>query len=317
MNTPPKRNVEVEKFLDHLRNERRLSNHTVAAYARDLDRLDAWRTQRDIRGWHKIKAPDARGFAATLHGAAMAGKSIARALSAARTFFAWLRRENKLATDPFAGVSAPRSGRKLPETLTAEQTTRLVEIEGDDFLSVRDRAILELMYSSGLRLSEVVALDLGSVDRKDATVRVLGKGAKTRVVPVGRHALEALRVWLKMRASTVSDGPSVDSDALFTGKQGRRLGARAIQQRVRQWAVRRGLPVDVHPHMLRHSFASHMLESSGDLRAVQEMLGHADIATTQVYTHLDFQHLAKVYDKAHPRARVRKRTGNASDDADQ
>lgn len=300
--------ANVEKFLSHLVNERRLSAHTVDAYKRDLGRLNAWRTTRHAGSWKRLKAGDARAFAASLHSGGLSGRSIARALSAARSFYVWMRREKLCSSDPFAGINAPKSSKRLPETLSAEQATQLVAIEGDDFLSVRDRAIIELMYSSGLRLSELTELDLDSIDDADATVRVVGKGSKTRVVPVGRHARKAVKSWLPVRKSALIDAGDTTAreKALFISARGTRLGPRAIQQRLRSWAVRGGLPQDVHPHMLRHSFASHMLESSGDLRAVQELLGHANIATTEVYTHLDFQHLSKVYDKAHPRARKRK-----------
>jgi len=300
------RHEAIDAFLSHLSTERRLSDHTVAAYARDLDRLNLWRDQREITRWDRLKAADARGFAASLHSSGLAPRSIARTLSAARTFYAWLRRESRAKGDPFAGVGAPKADRPLPKALSAEQAAQLVELPGDDFLGVRDRAMLELIYSSGLRLSELTSLDLDSLDLKDATVRVVGKGSRTRVVPIGRYALAALQNWLTMRNTTLQDVNAAAETALFISQRGTRLGGRSVQLRLQQWAVRQGLPVDVHPHMLRHSFASHMLESSGDLRAVQELLGHADIATTQIYTHLDFQHLAKVYDGAHPRARRRK-----------
>jgi len=229
-----------------------------------------------------------------------------------------MRREKMVDGDPFAGITAPKSAKKLPQTLSAEQATALVSIEGDDFLSVRDRAMIELMYSSGLRLSELTELDTNSVDHSDATVRVIGKGSKTRVVPVGRHARDAIAIWLKVREGALVDaGVDVGSEsALFISAKGTRLGARAVQARLRQWAIRQGLPQDVHPHMLRHSFASHMLESSGDLRAVQELLGHANTTTTEIYTHLDFQHLSKVYDKSHPRARKRRAGGTKQDPED-
>ncbi len=303
----------LEQFLAHLVNERRLSAHTVDAYRRDLGRLNDWRATRYAGSWKRLKAGDARAFASSLHSSGLSGRSIARALSAARSFYVWMRREKLAASDPFAGISAPKSSKRLPRTLSAEQATSLVSIDGDDFISVRDRAIIELMYSSGLRLSELTDLDIDSVDDADATVRVIGKGSKTRIVPVGQHARRAISAWLPIRRGALIDaGQSTPQEkALFISARGTRLGPRAIQQRLRQWAVRCGLPEDVHPHMLRHSFASHMLESSGDLRAVQELLGHANITTTEVYTHLDFQHLSKVYDKAHPRAR--KRRGSAPD----
>jgi integrase/recombinase XerC len=216
-----------------------------------------------------------------------------------RTFFRYLLREQVVTSNPAGGVTAPKTARRLPKTLTADQATKLVTRDDRAPLMLRDRALWELMYSSGLRLSEVVNLNLAELDLPSGTVRVTGKGKKVRDVPVGTKACEALRVWLSWRQQ-VAD---TDEPAVFVNRNGERLTGRAIQARLRQWSVKQGMEVPVHPHMLRHSFASHVLESSGDLRAVQEMLGHANISTTQIYTHLDFQHLASVYDKAHPRAR--------------
>jgi integrase/recombinase XerC len=216
-----------------------------------------------------------------------------------RGFFRFLIREKVLKRNPAADVTAPKAGKRLPGTLDADQMARLLELPGDDPLTVRDRAMLELLYSSGLRLAELVALDLGDVDDADATVRVTGKGAKTRIVPVGRKALAALRAWRRTRAGVA--GP--DEQALFVSRRGGRLRPRSVQDRIVHWARRQGMDRNVYPHLFRHSFASHLLESSGDLRAVQELLGHADVSTTQIYTHLDFQHLAQIYDQTHPRAR--------------
>jgi integrase/recombinase XerC len=234
-----------------------------------------------------------------LHRRGLSGKSIQRALSALRSFYRYLLREKIVTCNPASGVSAPKSARRLPDTLNADQAARLVALEARDPLAVRDRAMLELLYSSGLRLSELVNLNIPELDLSAGSVRVTGKGRKVREVPVGAKARAALRDWLAVR----TEFARTEEAAVFVARNGRRLGARAVQQRLRQWAKRQGLEVPVHPHMLRHSFASHVLESSGDLRAVQEMLGHANISTTQIYTHLDFQHLAGVYDKAHPRAR--------------
>jgi len=289
----------VDQFLSHLKTERRLSKHSVQAYRRDLLRLAQWCESRDIDRWQQFSVDDARTHAATLHQSGLSGRSIHRALSAGRTFFAWLRRENHVTQDPFVGISAPRSKKKLPSTLSIEDVEQLVEFDGEDSLAIRDRAMFELIYSSGLRLSELVAIDVDDIDREDQVLRVLGKGNKTRVVPIGSKAMAAIAAWLEVRDVDSSTAET----ALFTGRHGRRLGARSVQQRLRRWSMLQALPQDVHPHMLRHSFASHLLQSSGDLRAVQELLGHANIATTQVYTHLDYQHLAKVYDSAHPRAR--------------
>jgi integrase/recombinase XerC len=220
-------------------------------------------------------------------------------LSAWRGFFKYLARDHGYAVNPALGIRAPRSARKLPHALSPDEATRLMEIGETTTLALRDKAILELFYSSGLRLSELTGLDLDGVNLRDATVRVTGKGSRTRIVPVGSHALAAIKDWLPQRRALLRG----EETALFVGKDGRRLGPRAVQARLKHWALRLGLSAKVHPHVLRHSFASHVLQSSGDLRAVQEMLGHASIATTQVYTHLDFQHLAKAYDAAHPRAK--------------
>jgi integrase/recombinase XerC len=226
-------------------------------------------------------------------------RTIQRRLSALRSFFNFMLRERALEANPAVGVQAPKASKRLPQTMDVDLMTRLLEFRADTELSVRDKAIMELFYSSGLRLAELVGLNLGDVDRGDRTVRVLGKGSKTRVVPVGKHALDAIARWLKERPAMAANGEL----ALFVSARGDRLGARAIQKRIAGWARRQGLGRHVHPHLFRHSFATHLLESSQDLRGVQELLGHANISTTQVYTHLDFQHLAKIYDAAHPRAR--------------
>ena len=293
----------LDDFIDHLKFERRLSPNTVAAYQADLARLQAFLSERNIKTVAQLVAPQARLFAAGLRHAGLSSRSISRTLSAARSCYRYLLREKVVKANPFEGISAPRSDKKLPSTLNIEQAAQLVSINPVADLDFRDRAILELFYSSGLRLSELEKSNIGDIDLSARTIVITGKGGKTRIVPVGRHAAEAIQVWLERRASIVRESTEV---ALFVGRAGSRLGARAIQKRVEFWARRQGLDRSVHPHMLRHSFASHLLESSSDLRAVQELLGHSDISTTQVYTHLDFQHLAKVYDKAHPRAKRRK-----------
>jgi integrase/recombinase XerC len=307
----------IERFASHLRNERRMSGHTVAAYRRDLTELAAFCERRAIGGWAAVEHAHLRTFAAAGHAGGIAPRSIQRRLSAVRTFYEFLVREGRCALNPARGVLAPKAKKRLPDTLDADQMARLLNFRADDTLSARDKAIMELFYSSGLRLAELVSLDLHSIDLKDRTLRVVGKGGKSRIVPVGRFAVDALRAWLAERAAWVRGTPESSSSAVrpgardaaasaqpvFVGRAGRRLSARAVQLRVDLWARRRGLAVHVHPHMFRHSFASHLLESSGDLRGVQELLGHADIGTTQIYTHLDFQHLAKVYDASHPRAR--------------
>lgn len=287
---------QTSEFLQHLQNKR-MSPQTVKGYGRDLARLSAFCDQGGIAAWQDLDAQKARAYAAGLHHQGLSAKSIQRLLSSARSFYRHLLRAGAAVQNPFAGVSAPRAPKRLPKALSVEQAGLLMELPGDAPIVARDRAIMELFYSSGLRLSELVSLNVEDVDLADATVRVTGKGAKTRVLPVGRHAREAIGEWLALR-----DAKS-DQRALFTGRAGRRISARSVQARLQYWARRQQLGRPVHPHMLRHSFASHVLESSSDLRAVQELLGHADISTTQVYTHLDFQHLAKVYDQAHPRAR--------------
>jgi integrase/recombinase XerC len=307
----------IERFSAHLKHERRMSAHTIAAYRHELSSLAAFCAARGIERWSALDNPQVRTFAAVSHARGLAARSIQRRLSAVRTFYEYLIREGCAAQNPALEVRAPKQKKRLPTTLDADQMGRLLAFRTDDSLSARDKAIMELFYSSGLRLTELVTLDIEAVDLADRTVRVLGKGAKSRVLPIGRFAIEALRRWLGERAllfaAKLDPGPAsrpgaMAAGAVFVGRSGRRLSARAVQLRVDLWARRQGLGVHVHPHMFRHSFATHLLESSGNLRGVQELLGHADISTTQVYTHLDFQHLAKVYDEAHPRARRRRRS---------
>jgi integrase/recombinase XerC len=240
-----------------------------------------------------------RRFVSQLHARGLDGRSLARMMSAWRGFYRYLARDHGYTNNPCVGLRAPKAKKSLPHALSPDEAGRMMDIPGDDELATRDKAIYELFYSSGLRLAELTSLAPGDVNFSDATVRVTGKGAKTRVVPVGTQAILALKNWLKKRALFVKEG----ADALFVNRNGARLSSRAIQYRMKEWALKLGLASNVHPHVLRHSFASHVLQSSGDLRAVQEMLGHASISTTQVYTHLDFQYLAKVYDAAHPRAK--------------
>jgi len=289
----------IERYLHHLQTERRLSANTRHHYRRDLMELQAFCTGSGIADWGDLSTHHVRQFAAQAHRRGLCGRSIQRRLSAIRGFYNYLLREQAVSGNPGHEVSAPKSAQRLPDTLSVDDMSRLLAVETDDPLDLRDLAMLELMYSSGLRLSELVSLDTRDMDLEERVLRVTGKGGKTRLVPIGRKAVQALRSWLRQRAAQLAEGET----AVFTGRSGRRLGARAVQLRVRRWALRLGLPGEIHPHTLRHSFASHLLESSGDLRAVQELLGHADISTTQIYTHLDFQHLARVYDKAHPRAR--------------
>jgi integrase/recombinase XerC len=289
----------LPRFLAHLSVERRLSAHTDTSYRADLQRFVAHCNRSHVRNWRAVDSQHVRMFAAAEFRQGSSPRTIQRRLSALRSFFNFLLREKALEANPAVGVQAPKARKRLPETIDVDLMTRLLEFRTDTQLGVRDKAIMELFYSSGLRLSELVGLNLGDVDRGDRTVRVLGKGRKTRIVPVGKHALDAIGRWLKERATLAATG----EQALFVGARGERLGARAIQKRIAGWARQQGVGRHVHPHLFRHSFATHLLESSQDLRGVQELLGHANISTTQVYTHLDFQHLAKIYDAAHPRAR--------------
>ena len=289
----------IERFCRHLSDERGLSAHTVQGYRRDLAVFSRYLESTPGRHWPSIDAGLVRSFVAWRHRNSVGGRSIQRGLSALRTFFDFCVREGVMSGNPARAVSAPKASRRLPNALDTDRAGVLVELDGDDPLSRRDRAMLELTYSSGLRLAELCALAVADVDLEAGIVRVLGKGRKVRVVPVGRHAREAVRSWLPARAELAV----ADESALFVSRRGRRISARSVQARFAKRAMESGIGVHVHPHMLRHSFATHLLESSGDLRAVQELLGHADIGTTQVYTHLDFQHLAAVYDRAHPRAR--------------
>jgi integrase/recombinase XerC len=305
----------LEAFLGHLANERRLSPLTLSNYRRDLQRLLVWRRRQGVDDWSALREVHVRQYIAGRHRAGIGGKTIARELSAMRTLFGWLMREGRAKLDPAAGVRAPKTGRKLPTTFDADQLSALLDAgpdqgAGDDPLSLRDTAMVELFYSSGLRLAELIALDVRDIDPRDPMLTVTGKGAKTRRVPIGRAALAAVQTWLQVRGLLAKP----DEPALFVSNRGRRIHPRTVQARLQGWARHRGAGRDLHPHLLRHSFASHLLESSGDLRAVQELLGHADISTTQVYTHLDFQHLARVYDEAHPRARKRRRPDDPGDD---
>jgi len=292
----------LERFFSYLHNERRLSPHTLKNYHRDLDHLQDYCAENGVKEWAALDSYGVRRYVAWRHRKGLGGRSLQRELSAIRSFYNFLLRERVVGSNPAVGVPAPKAEKRLPRALDVDQTTHLLDIDDEGPLALRDKAMMELLYSSGLRLAELISLDTDSIDTADATVRVTGKGGKTRVVPVGRMALAAVAAWLKRRGELAP----LEEKALFISKNGQRIAPRSVQQRLKQWALRQGLTSRLHPHMLRHSFASHILESSGDLRAVQELLGHADIATTQIYTHLDFQHLAKVYDQAHPRARKRK-----------
>jgi len=288
----------VAAFLEHLAVERRMSAHTLDAYRRDLSALQQWAGERGT-GVDALDAEALRTFIADEHRRGLSASSLQRRLSACRTYFAWQLKHHRVAADPTAGLKAPRAPRRLPQVLDADEAVQLVELPPEGELGRRDRALLELFYSSGLRLSELCALHWRDLDFASGLVTVLGKGNRQRRVPFGRPAREALLAWQQEHGGQAAT-------PVFPGRNGP-ISQRAVQVRIKQLAQRQGLFKHVHPHMLRHSFASHILESSGDLRGVQELLGHADIATTQIYTHLDFQHLAKVYDAAHPRAKRRSR----------
>ncbi|UBM25237.1 tyrosine recombinase XerC [Pseudomonas sp. p1(2021b)] len=294
---------QLEAYCAHLRNERQVSDHTLLAYRRDLQKVIEYCNSQGIGGWEALQVQQLRQLVARQHHHGQSSRSLARLLSAVRGLYRYLNREGLCQHDPANGLSPPKGERRLPKTLDTDRALQLLDGGvDDDFIARRDQAILELFYSSGLRLSELTNLDMDHLDLAGGLVQVLGKGGKARVLPVGRKAREALQEWFRLR------GISAPRDnAVFVTRQGKRLGPRAIQIRVKT-AGERELGQHLHPHMLRHSFASHLLESSQDLRAVQEMLGHADISTTQIYTHLDFQHLAAVYDSAHPRAKRSKGT---------
>jgi integrase/recombinase XerC len=291
----------LERFERFMATERRLSVHTVTAYRRDLRALQDWCERNGVDQWDGLDHQHVRRFAAQSHARGLQGRSIQRRLAALRTFFGFLLREGALKRNPALEVPSPKASRRLPQTLDVDQMARLLALKPGDALAARDLALMELLYSSGLRLAELTSLRLKDLDLASASVRVLGKGRKERLCPVGSKAIAALRVWLAQRGALVRSGV----DSVFIGRHGGPLGTRAVQLRVAARARAQGLAQPVHPHLFRHSFATHLLESSRDLRGVQELLGHANISTTQVYTHLDFQHLARTYDQAHPRAKRR------------
>jgi len=292
-------NSWIDRFIRHLEFERRLSTQTCKSYRRDLISLLAFREYSGVDSWGGMDSEHFRAFSASCYRKGLSARSIQRRLSACRTFFRYLIREKHVGMNPITGVSAPKGKKRLPGNLDADRMARLLDIRGKGPLVDRDRAILELLYSSGLRLSELTGLNCGDVDMRDATVRVTGKGNKERIIPVGRKALAALQQWHVTRTELAA----VDENALFVSNRGTRISNRSVQARVAHWARRQGIDTNVYPHLFRHSFATHLLESSHDLRGVQELLGHANVSTTQIYTHLDFQHLAQIYDQTHPRAR--------------
>lgn len=290
------------RYLTHLSQEKCLSPHTVIHYRHDLKLFASVCQRYELLHWNQVNPRHVQAFVGEQHQRGLSGRSLQRCLSSIRGFFNFLIRENQVAVNPASAVRAPKSSRKLPTTLDADQTAQLLNQTPQDSLEIRDHAMWELLYSAGLRVSELVGLKLEDVDLTEGMVRVKGKGGKTRLSPLGRYAHRALIAWLSKRSGLAS----ADDNSVFVSRLGRGLSTRAVQQRFNRWALRHNSGYPVHPHMLRHAFASHLLESSGDLRAVQELLGHADIRTTQIYTHLDFQHLAQVYDAAHPRAKRRR-----------
>jgi len=286
----------LQGYLAWLRNEKQYSELTAENYARDLGHLFELAAATPLAN---LRIHHIRRFIAQLHGKGLGGRSLARMLSAWRGFFTYLMRDHGLTDNPCAGLRAPKSPKTLPQALSPDEAARLVELPGDTPETIRDKAMFELFYSSGLRLAELVGLDPAQLDMGAGEVRVTGKGNKTRIVPLGTFAIAALQAWLAVRGQLAKP----DEAALFVGARGSRITPRVVQLRMKQWGIKQGITSNVHPHLLRHSFATHVLQSSGDLRAVQEMLGHASISTTQVYTHLDFQYLSKIYDAAHPRAK--------------
>ena len=288
----------LDAYLDHLIQVRRASTHTVAAYRRDLGAAADWLAARGHAAWASVAIADLRDYLAHRHRAGAKPASLSRLASALRSFYTWQMRQGRADTNPATGLRAPKKPAKLPETIDVDDLARVLDAAPEDTLETRDLALLELFYSAGARLAEVADLDLADIDLAEGEARVIGKGNKERRVPMGTKAVAALQRWLAVRNTLAAPGTT----ALFVSRRGTRLSRRSIAARMERWALAHGLPVHLHPHKLRHSFATHLLESSADLRAVQELLGHAHISTTQIYTHLDFAHLSRVYDAAHPRA---------------
>ncbi|KFC84943.1 tyrosine recombinase XerC [Buttiauxella agrestis] len=288
----------VEGFLRYLKVERQLSPLTLLNYGRQLTAIIGLASEMKLSTWQQCDAAAVRSITVRSRKAGLGPSSLALRLSALRSFFDWCVSQGQLKANPAKGISTPKAGRHLPKNIDVDDVSRLLDIDINDPLAVRDRAMLEVMYGAGLRLSELVNMDCRHIDLATGEVWVMGKGSKERRVPVGKSAVTWIEHWLDLRELF---GP--DDDALFLSKLGKRISARNVQKRFSEWGIKQGLNSHVHPHKLRHSFATHMLESSGDLRGVQELLGHANLSTTQIYTHLDFQHLASVYDAAHPRAK--------------
>ena len=300
--------TEIKEFLSYLESVKQYSPHTLKGYERDLKKLSDYLSAQDIKNWKIVKEHDLRTFINSERRRGLSPRSIQRLLSSCRTFFEHLLIEGLIQLSPAQNVSSPKLAQLLPKAMDADLVQRLLDFKPKGMIEIRDKALAELLYSSGLRLSEVCQLEVQDLDLKERTCRVLGKGNKTRIVPVGKKAIQAIRDWMIYR-SELKASKDTSTDAIFLNNKGNRISARSIQLRLEKLCLQRGIP-GINPHMLRHSFASHVLESSGDLRAVQEMLGHSDISTTQIYTKLDFQHLSKVYDKAHPRAKKRTRDDN-------
>lgn len=287
-----------EKFLRHLETERRLSQHTITSYRNDLLTLEKYCMEKTVTSWVNLRPHHIRSFVSSIFIEGLGARSIQRRLSAIRSFMNYLLRESLIKSNPADGIKTPKAPRRLPDVLDVDQINQLLNITKEDPISLRDKAILELLYSSGLRLSELVMMNPIDLNLQDKSLTVIGKGNKRRMLPIGSKAVQAITIWLNVRSQLAN----LDEEALFVGNRGTRLSRRSVQSRINHWAKINGLQKDVYPHLLRHSFATHLLEASGDLRAVQELLGHSDIATTQIYTHLDFQHLSETYDKAHPRS---------------
>jgi integrase/recombinase XerC len=296
----PDAELILADFFKQLTVEVRASEHTVKSYQRDIKQLSRYCTDKTIAHWADLTHTDVRSHVASRHRKGLSSKSLQRELSAIRSFYNYLLKQGHVSVNPAQHIQAPKQARKLPKMLDVDQLSGLLEAGANSLLEIRDLAMFELFYSSGLRLSELSALDLTDLDLPDSTLTVrIGKGGKSRILPIGSKAVTAIKNWLPQRAVKT---PATEP-ALFVSTRGTRLGQRSIELRLEQWCKKKGIAEHIHPHMLRHSFASHLLESSQDLRAVQELLGHSNISTTQIYTHLDFQHLAEIYDKAHPRAK--------------
>ena len=301
--------TDLESFYRFLKTEKRYSSHTLKNYTRDLNAFVDFCLQQNIATWNAIDNKSIRLFVAQCHRKSLGGKSIQRMLSPMRSLFNYLLRNNKINQNPAQGVSAPKSARKLPEVLSPDDLNELMQLDESDPLAVRDMAIMECLYGCGLRLTELIDLDLNKIEWQEQTLNVIGKGNKQRIVPFGSQAKLALKKWLDQRGNFLRD----EETAVFISNRGRRISASSVQQRLKKWAQSKGFDRSIYPHLMRHSYASHILESSHDLRAVQELLGHANLSTTQIYTHLDFQHLAGVYDSAHPRSRRTKNKHNKNE----